>query len=128
MSKSSPEPMTAVRLDKWLWAARCFKTRSLASAACSAGHVKVNGNAGKAAKLVRVDDKIVVRTPVGDRILVIVGLSDRRGPAAVARELYKDMTPPRPPREKAPIEQRDRGLGRPSKRDRRKIEKLRGGF
>ncbi len=126
MSKSSQEPMTAVRLDKWLWAARCFKTRSLASAACSAGHVKVNGSAGKAAKLVRVDDKIVVRTPVGDRILVIVGLSDRRGPASVARELYKDLTPPRPPREKAPVIERDRGLGRPSKRDRRKIEKLRG--
>ncbi|MCB9749534.1 MAG: RNA-binding S4 domain-containing protein [Myxococcales bacterium] len=128
MGTTNSQPSAAVRLDKWLWAARCFKTRSLASAACSAGHVKVNGAAGKAAKPVRVDDEIVVRTPVGDRILVVVGLSERRGPASVARELYKDLTPPRPPKQvEAPVFERERGLGRPSKRDRRKMEKLRGG-
>ncbi len=126
MPKQEPE-LQAVRLDRWLWAARCFRTRTLASQACSAGHVKLNGTSAKASKLVRPGDHIVIRTSRGDRILDIVGLSERRGPASVARELYIDKTPPPPPKDDAPTEvTRDRGMGRPSKRDRRKLDRLRG--
>ena len=123
-------PSETVRLDKWLWAARCFKTRRLASDACSAGHVKLNGNSAKAAKPVRVGDRLHVRTPGGDRDLEVIALSDRRGPATVARTLYNDHTPPPPPKQPAlegPVSTRERGKGRPSKRERRLLNKLRGG-
>ena len=118
----------ALRLDKWLWAARCFKTRGLASEACTAGHVKVNGASAKPAKPVRPGDEIVVRVGQHTRILVVVGLSDRRGPASAARELYDDRSPPPPPKPEAPLlpPARERGAGRPSKRDRRRLEDLRG--
>ncbi len=116
-----------VRIDKWLWAARCFKTRSLASAACVAGHVKVDGTSVKASKTVRAGNRVEVRTPGGLRILEIIALGDKRGPASVARTLYLDHTPAPPPREAKPEEgTRDRGAGRPSKRDLRDIRRLRG--
>lgn len=118
---------TEVRIDKWLWAARCFKTRSLASAACGAGHVKLDGTSVKAAKSVRVGDRLEVRTPGGLRILEVAALGDRRGPASVARTLYIDHTPPPPPKEtQVDLVTRDRGAGRPSKRDLRELRKLRG--
>jgi len=119
--------LTEVRVDKWLWAARCFKTRSQASAACGAGHVKLDGVSVKAAKTVRVGDQLEVRTPGGLRILEVAALGDRRGPASVARTLYLDHTPPPPPKEEQ-VEQvtRDRGAGRPSKRDLRELRRLRG--
>lgn len=121
-----PEP-SEVRIDKWLWAARCFKTRSLASAACVAGHVKLDGTSVKAAKPVRVGSRIEVRTPGGLRILEVAALGDRRGPARVARTLYIDHTPAPPPKEEqAEQVTRDRGAGRPSKRDLRDLRKLRG--
>lgn len=119
--------LTEVRIDKWLWAARCFKTRSLASAACVAGHVKLDGVSVKAAKSVKVGDRIEVRTPGGLRILEVAAIGDRRGPASVARTLYVDHTPPPPPKEEQADQiTRDRGTGRPSKRDLRVIRKLRG--
>jgi ribosome-associated heat shock protein Hsp15 len=118
----------AVRLDKWLWAARCFKTRRLSSDACAAGHVKLNGNSAKASKMVHVGDRLFVRTPGGDRELEIIALGDRRGPASVARTLYHDHTPAPPPKSELerPIAARGRGMGRPSKRERRLLEKFRG--
>jgi ribosome-associated heat shock protein Hsp15 len=120
-------PATEVRLDKWLWAARCFKTRSVATDACAAGHVKLNGTSAKAAKPVRIGDRIEVVTPGGERILEVAALSERRGSAAVARELYVDHTPPPPPKEERPaVPTRERGMGRPSKREQRLIRKLRG--
>lgn len=116
-----------VRIDKWLWAARLFKTRSLASAACVAGHVKVNGTSVKAARGVRIGDMLEVRTPGGPKVVEVAALSERRGPAPTARTLYVDHTPPPPPKdETAPAGQRERGAGRPSKRDLRKLRKLRG--
>lgn len=114
-------------MDKWLWAARCFKTRSLASTACSAGHVKVDGTSVKASKSIRPGCQIEVLTPGGLRILEVVALGDRRGPASVAQTLYLDHTPPPPPKEeRVDIPVRDRGTGRPSKRDLRKLRRLRG--
>ncbi len=119
--------LTEVRIDKWLWAARCFKTRSLASAACVAGHVKIDGVSAKASKTVRVGNRIEVRTPGGLRILEVAAMGDRRGPASVARTLYVDHTPPPPPKEaQVDMVTRDRGAGRPSKRDLRDLRRLRG--
>lgn len=116
-----------VRVDKWLWAARCFKTRSVASTACAAGHVKLNGASVKPAKGVRVGDQLEVTTPGGLRILEVAALSDRRGPAKVAQTLYVDHTPPPPPKEERPaIPTRDPGAGRPSKKEQRLLRKLRG--
>ena len=121
--------MDSVRLDKWLWAARCFKTRSLASTACNAGHVKVNGTSAKPAKSIRTGDEIHVRVGAWTRIFLVVALSDRRGPATEARELYEDRSPPPPAKDPSvlALPKRERGAGRPSKRDRRKSEDRRGG-
>jgi ribosome-associated heat shock protein Hsp15 len=119
--------MVSVRIDKWLWAARCFKTRGLASEAVAAGHVKVNGDSVKSAKLLRRGDQVTIRGEEHLRILDVVGLSDRRGPAPVARTLYVDRSPPRPDPAQVPgTVTRDRGLGRPTKREQREIRRVRG--
>jgi ribosome-associated heat shock protein Hsp15 len=122
-------PGDSVRLDKWLWAARVFKTRSLAADACDGGKVDVNEQAAKPARGVRPGDRLKVTLPQGRRrILRVVALDDRRGPASAARALYDDLTPPEPPRARwAPPPQRIPGAGRPTKRERRAIERLRGG-
>ena len=114
-----------VRVDRWLWAARLFKTRSQAAKACVAGHIKVDGESIKAAKTVGVGNEIEAHTPGGLRIVVILLLHDKRGPASLARTLYEDHTPPPPPRE-PPNARRERGAGRPTKRERREIERFRG--
>lgn len=118
--------LESVRLDKWLWAARCFKTRGLASEACNAGHVKVGGVTAKPARPLRRGDEVTIKTGDGLRILAVKGLSERRGPATAARTLYDDKSPPRPPPDAAGVVVRDRGLGRPTKQDRREIRRLRG--
>lgn len=120
--------MESVRIDRWLWAARMFKTRSLATAACQAGHVKVNGASVKPARAIRRGDRVHAVTPGGERILDVVELAERRGSAAVARTLYDDQTPPPPPKQErpSPVAPRERGMGRPSKRDRRQMQRLRG--
>ena len=119
--------MESVRVDKWLWAARMFKTRSAASKACSAGHVKVDGDSAKSGKAVKVGDWIDVLAPSGRRKLEVIALGDKRGPASVAQTLYTDHTPAPPPEMKyvQPVGgQRDRGAGRPTSYERRKIAKL----
>jgi ribosome-associated heat shock protein Hsp15 len=117
---------TSVRADVWVWAVRLFATRSLAAAACRGGHVKVNGASVKPAHAVRVGDTIRARTPGGERVVVVVGLVSKRTSAALAVQNYEDHSPPPPPREERPASiQRDRGSGRPTKRDRRRIEELR---
>lgn len=119
--------LTEVRIDKWLWAARCFKTRSQASTACTAGHVKVDSSSVKASKTVRPGDHIEVLTAGGLRMLEVVALGDRRGPASVAQTLYVDHTPPPPPKDLTePLLKRERGAGRPTKRELRDLKKLRG--
>lgn len=121
------EPLASVRIDKWLWAARMFKTRSAASDACTAGHVKIGGESVKASKTVKPGDHVDVVTPGGPRQLEIVQLGDRRGPASVAQSLYIDHTPPPPPKELIPAEpRRERGAGRPTKKDLRELRRLRG--
>lgn len=119
--------MDSVRIDKWLWAARVFKTRSLAAAACDGGKVDINDQAVKPAKGVRPGDYIKVTLPQGRRrVLKVVGLDERRGAAAHARLLYDDLTPPEPPRPRwAAPPLRPPGAGRPTKRERRALDRLR---
>jgi ribosome-associated heat shock protein Hsp15 len=123
------ESAQSIRVDKWLWAARVFKTRSLAATACDGGKVDVNDQAVKPAKALRPGDLIRVTLPHGRRrVLKVSALDDRRGPPAVARTLYEDLTPPEPPRARwAPPPMRLPGAGRPTKRERRQLDHLRGG-
>ena len=120
------ETLPAVRVDKWLWAARFFKTRSLATRACAGGKVDVNDEAAKPARSVRPGDRIRITVPGGRRVARVLALSERRGPAVQARALYDDLTPPEPPRVcQARPPWRPPGAGRPTKRERRDIERLR---
>jgi ribosome-associated heat shock protein Hsp15 len=118
---------TPVRIDAWLWAVRQFKTRSAATAACRAGHVRVNGERAKAAQQVRPGDEVRVRVEGFDRMLIVRQTLVKRVSAAVAATALEDRTPPPPPRETvALVAARDRGAGRPTKRERRDLERLRG--
>lgn len=117
----------SVRVDSWLWAVRIYKTRSAATTACRAGHVRVNGDRAKAAQPVRPGDELRVRAHSVERILVVKKPIAKRVGAAIAAEAVDDRTPPPPPREeRALVATRDRGTGRPTKRDRREIDRLRG--
>lgn len=118
-------PDEDVRLDKWLWAARLFKTRSLAAEACDGGHVKVGGVNAKPARNVKAGDHIEARTEGGRRVVVVKVLSSQRGSPEVAATWYEDHSPPPPPREPM-VARWERGEGRPTKRDRRVLDKLRG--
>ena len=116
-----------MRVDSWVWAVRLAKTRSQATAACRAGHVRVNGNPAKAAQAVNIGDEVRVRLHGFDRIYRVTGLATRRGSAAEAAQYFEDLTPPPPPRVERPAEiVRDRGAGRPTKRERRDLDRLRG--
>ena len=117
------------RIDKWLWFARFFKTRTLASEVVSAGHLRVNRqHVRKASHGIVPGD--VLTFPQGDavRVIEIVALGERRGPAPEAQGLYKDLSPPQPKRREdmpAPVARRDDGAGRPTKKERRETDRLR---
>jgi ribosome-associated heat shock protein Hsp15 len=125
--------MASVRMDKWLWAARFFKTRSLAARACELGRIQSNNQPAKAAREVKVGDLLHIKTDSGDFQVKVMLLSDVRGPAAIAHTLYEETEESRELRIKAAEERRaPRNLapapeGRPSKRDRRRIIQFRGG-
>ncbi|WP_431798327.1 RNA-binding S4 domain-containing protein [Microbacterium kunmingense] len=115
------------RVDAWLWAIRVYKTRSAATTACRAGHVRVNGERAKAAVQVKAGDELRVRIQGFDRILVVRQTISKRVGASVAAAAFEDRTPPPPPRELAgSVPVRDRGAGRPTKRERRDLDRLRG--
>lgn len=119
--------MEETRVDKWLWAVRIYKTRSDATDACRGGHVKVNGASAKPATTVRVGDRVETRVHDRDRILEVARLIDKRVGASVAAECMVDHSPP-PPDKAAwvpPLFTRDAGAGRPTKRDRRAIDRFR---
>lgn len=125
----SPSPTSAAetRVDRWIWAVRLTKTRTEGAAACRGGHVRVNGVKAKPSTLVRPGDEVRVQTEGGLRIVVVRSILLKRVGAAVAAEAFEDHTPPPPPQEERPAEiVRDRGAGRPTKRERRQIERLRG--
>ena len=119
--------LTSGRVDSWAWAVRLFKTRSAATSACRAGHVRINGERVKAAQTLRIGDEVRIRSAGFDRIVVVKSLVVKRVGAVVAAECFDDLTPPPPPRETvALVAVRDRGAGRPTKRERRDVDRLRG--
>lgn len=117
----------SVRLDSWVWAVRLAKTRSQATTACRAGHIRVNDKPAKASQSVRIGDVVRARLHEHERIYRVVGLATRRGSATEAAKHFEDLTPPPPPRTERPAAVvRDAGAGRPTKKDRRDLERLRG--
>lgn len=128
--QTAPQPeaqpaVASVRADKWLWAARCFKTRSQATDACSAGHLKLNERTASASSQVKVGDMVDIKTHGGQRVLKVIALGERRGSAEMAAKLFEDHTPPPPP--KPTMEERwSDGGGRADRRQRRAIRKNKG--
>ncbi|HEY7759953.1 MAG TPA: RNA-binding S4 domain-containing protein [Burkholderiales bacterium] len=113
-----------LRVDKWLWAARFFKTRSLAAHAVEAGKVLVNGARAKPAKALKPGDELQIRTPVFEYTVRVAQLTGQRGSATLAAQLYAETDESRRKRETA---KREPGIrGRPTKRTRRQLQKLRG--
>ncbi len=114
-------------MDKWTWAVRLYKTRSAASDACNGGHVQVNGKPAKPATKVQVGDRVEARLDQRDRILEVVRVIDKRVGAPVAATCFVDHSPPVPDRATTPpVFERARGAGRPTKRERRTLDRHRG--
>lgn len=125
--------MLSVRIDKWLWAARFFKTRALATRACGLGRIQCNAQPAKPAREVRIGDMLRVTNEGGEFQIEVLLLSETRGPAAVAQTLYRETEASRELRLKAAAERKammqfeQLPAGRPSKRNRRRIIQFRGG-
>ena len=130
-SHPAPAPADRVRVDRWLWAARLFKTRTLAAEAVKGGRVAVNGQRVKAAKELRVGDELEVTLGQTRLAIVVRGLSERRGPAPEAARLYEETEASREARERRAAERRlaaapqPQPMGRPTKRERRRFEAAR---
>lgn len=128
--QTSPGATEKIRIDKWLWAARFFKTRSLASEAIKGGKIAVNGQRSKPSREVVIGDSISLRQGFEQKIVIVRGISARRGPATEAQRLYEETAQSMESRAKEKSlrqlasNQRPRGEGRPTKRDRRQIERL----
>lgn len=126
--------MDGVRLDKWLWAARFFRTRALAARACELGRVMSNGQPGKPARMIHVGNHLAVTTEGGQFQIEVLGLSETRGPAAVAQALYRESEESKEARAKAAEERKAMAVwerlpdSRPDKRDRRTLARLRGRY
>jgi ribosome-associated heat shock protein Hsp15 len=122
------EWIDTVRIDQWLPAVRITKTRSDAAAACRGGHVKINGKPAKPSTVVKVGDRVEALVNQRERVVDVTRVISKRVGASVAVECFEDHSPPPPERDTArPLfAVRDRGTGRPTKRDRRKIDQLRG--
>lgn len=124
--------MTSVRIDKWLWAARFFKTRTLASRACELCRIQSNGQPAKAAREVRIGDMLRITNDGGEFDVEVLLLNDVRGPASIAQTLYRETEASREMRQKVAAERKAMKqfevlpAGRPSKRDRRRIIQFRG--
>lgn len=123
---------TGLRIDKWLWAARFFKTRALATAACDAGHVLANSVAAKPSRILKLEDRLQVKNEGGDYAVEVLALSDQRGSATVAQALYRETDASRELRAKVAEARRVMlandpfPAGRPSKKNRRLIHSFRG--
>ncbi len=128
MAHSASGAVTALRLDKWLWAARFFKTRGLAAEAIGAGRVSVNGERAKAAKTVKPGDALEIRRPPYETVVTVRAVSDKRGNAAAAQQLYEETPESRAKRERVAAELKAMPppvfKGRPTKRERRVLEKF----
>jgi ribosome-associated heat shock protein Hsp15 len=113
------------RVDRWLWAVRLFKTRTDATDACKGGHVKINDGGAKPATMVRVGDQVAAFVHGRDRVVEVKRVIDKRVGASIAAECYVDHSPPAPPRDAVRPLFRDPGSGRPTKRDRRQLDRFR---
>ena len=119
--------MDRQRIDKWLWHARVVRTRSAAAALSDAGLVRINGaRIDTSSRPVRPGDVVTIALDRSVRILKVIGFAERRGSAEIARVLYEDITPPPEPPKEPPAGGRDEGAGRPTKRERREIDRLQG--
>ncbi|MYM20357.1 RNA-binding S4 domain-containing protein [Brevibacterium sp. 5221] len=114
------------RIDVWLWTTRICKTRSAATAACRSGHVRIDGERVKAAAKVRIGQEVRVRRSGAERILTVQGFLPGRGSAPLAQACWIDRTPPPDPALRGAAPRRDKGAGRPTKKDRRELDRLRG--
>jgi ribosome-associated heat shock protein Hsp15 len=127
-----PEPQNSVRIDKWLWASRFFKTRALASEACELGRIECNGQRAKASRVLHLGDKLKIKNEGGEYLVEVLLVSEMRGSGAVAQTYYSESNASRETRQKLADERRElmkQGMlteGKPSKQNRRQIEKLRG--
>lgn len=127
MTETAPTgPSAPVRIDAWLWSVRLFKTRSAATSACRAGHITIAGDPVKASVRVRPGTRIHVRRPGHELILDIVHTHSKRVGAPVAQQAYRDHSPERIRPRDVGLPLRERGAGRPTKRERRQLEELRG--
>lgn len=120
-----------LRIDKYLWAIRIFKTRSLATEACKMGRIKMEGQSLKPAHVVKIGESYTIQKGPERKIIKVIGLLERRADAPTAQQHYEDLTPIEdktvmPSVFSVPVLKRDRGTGRPTKRERRDIDKLRG--
>lgn len=116
----------STRVDRWVWAIRLFKTRADATDACRGGHVRVNGTSAKPATAVTVGDRVEARVHDTERVVEVTQVIDKRVGAAVAAGCYVDHTPPAPVEDRTRVAHRERGSGRPTKRDRRQLDRWRG--
>jgi ribosome-associated heat shock protein Hsp15 len=118
---------SSVRTDVWVWSVRLFSSRSAATTACKGGRVHVNGKRAKPSTPVHVGDRVEATTPGGPRVVVVVRLLLKRVGASVAAECLTDHSPPPPPKhERHVMPRRDPGAGRPTKRERREMDRFRG--
>lgn len=125
------EQIAKTRIDKWLWAVRLYKTRSLASEACMSGKVKINGNTAKPASMVQLLHEIQINRGAGEySIFLVLKILEKRVGAPLAITCYEDKSPPKSidgmPSAFFTFEKRDKGVGRPTKRERRDIDKFKG--
>ena len=119
--------MDRQRIDKWLWHARVVRTRSAAAALSDSGLVRINGaRIDTSSRPVRPGDVVTIALDRSVRILKVIGFAERRGSAEIARVLYEELTPPPEPPKEPPAGCRDEGAGRPTKRERREIDRLHG--
>ncbi|MFD6390583.1 RNA-binding S4 domain-containing protein [Nocardia sp. NPDC055029] len=127
MSPAEQRSITQARVDSWIWAVRLFKTRSAAAEACRGGHVRVNGVTVKPAHQLKLGDEVRIRHAGIERIVVVERIIHKRVGPPIAAQCMIDRSPPPPPKEVlASIPQRERGAGRPTKRERRETDRLMG--
>lgn len=126
-ANNNPSGSTSARIDVWLWSVRQVRSRSAATSACKAGHVRINGEPAKPAQHVSVGDEVRYRVDGFDRLLTVTQILTKRVGAPIARTAYIDSSPPRPsPLDTPAAVIRERGAGRPTKKERRQLDALMG--
>lgn len=126
-ANNNPSGSTSARIDVWLWSVRQVRSRSAATSACKAGHVRINGETAKPAQHVSVGDEVRYRVDGFDRLLTVTQILTKRVGAPIARTAYIDSSPPRPsPLDTPAAVIRERGAGRPTKKERRQLNALMG--